>query len=129
MITVAILSHFYPSYYYHFTGDANSIFALIVSISLFGFFLNCKINHNKYINLFGGAAFGVLLIHSNCKAMRELIFIKIIDTQTYYLEGNWLVPIISCLLIYLICGAIEILRQKFVEKPLLNVIYRFCSIN
>lgn len=110
-------------------ADANSILGFSIAFSLFMMCRNLKIPYNKWINLYGGAAFGVLLIHSNCWPIRELIFKDIIDTEYYFIQGNCLIPILSCVLIYFVCGSIEILRQKTVEKPILNFLYSVLRIN
>lgn len=109
-------------------ADGNSLLAFLIAFALFMTFIKMELPYNKWINLYGGAAFGVLLIHSNCWPMRELIFMKIFDTQYYFIEGNIWMPIVSCLSIYFVCGTIEIFRQKYLEQPMLNVLYKFFRI-
>lgn len=111
-----------------FFAEANSILGFSIAFSLFITFLNLKIGFNKYINLYGGAAFGVLLIHSNCWPMRELIFKDIIDTQQNFLIGNWWAPLFACPAIYFVCGTMEIIRKNTIEQPILNVLYTILKI-
>ena len=112
-----------------FFADGNSVFAFLIALSMFMAFLKLQIPYNKWINLYGGAAFGVLLIHSNCWPMRELIFKQIVDTQRFFVEGNIWIPFVTCFSIYIVCGTIEIIRQKTVEQPILTFIYKVLRIH
>lgn len=69
------------------------------------------------------ATFGVLLIHVNSNAIREFLWVKLLNVTSLY-ESDYLVfhAIISVLAIYTICSVIELLRIKFIEKPFLNYI-------
>lgn len=107
-----------------FTESLNSPLGFLIAFAVFMTFLTMKIPYNKWINLYGGAAFGVLLIHSNCWPIRELIFKEIVDTQRFFIEGNMWIPIVTCVSIYIVCGTIEILRQTFIEPPLLNCVFK-----
>lgn len=126
LLFIAIMSIIGLGYYgrnqRYLFADCNSLLGFSIAFSVFMTFLNIKLPYIKFVNLYGGAAFGVLLIHSNCWPMRSLIFEKIIDTQRYYYECNYWIPIVSCIAIYIICASIEIIRQKTIEQPMVSFV-------
>lgn len=98
--------------------------SVIVSLSVFMYFKNLKLKYNKYINVMGGATFGILLIHSNSEAMRYFLFTKVIDTREIFMDQNYIIPILYIISIFMVCSVIEIIRQKTIERPMLNIISR-----
>lgn len=69
-----------------------------------------------------GATFGILLIHSNSEAMRYFLFTKVIDTREIFMDQNYIIPILYIISIFMVCSVIEIIRQKTIERPMLNII-------
>lgn len=108
-------------------SDSNRILAVITSITWFMFFKNIKINQSRVINALGGATFGVLLIHANSDAMRQWLWKDILDNVGMYDNGKWIYlhSIASVFAIFIICAVIDILRQKFIEKPFFKLWDRF----
>lgn len=124
LIIASILCLDYLNYNpYHMVTNANKLFAVTLSISLFFIFKNLHMGYNKVVNMLAQATFGVLLIHANSNAMREFLWVKLLNVTSLY-ESDYLVfhAIISVLAIYTICSVIELLRIKFIEKPFLNYI-------
>lgn len=102
-----------------FLSDSNKILAVITSVTLFMFFKNINIKQSKVINLLGGATFGVLLIHANSDIMRKWLWIDTLNNVDMYSKGNciYIHAVASVFIIFIICATIDILRQKFIEKP------------
>ena len=100
-------------------SDSNIILAVITSITWFMFFKNINIKKSRVINALGGATFGVLLIHANSDAMRQWLWKDVLDNVGIYDNGSliYIHSIASVFAIFIICAVIDILRQKFVEKP------------
>lgn len=57
----------------HFVSNANKLLALAFLISIFSLFKNINIGNNKIINAVSTTTFGVLLIHTNSNAIRQLL--------------------------------------------------------
>lgn len=106
---------------YFMVIDSDKPLALLVAVSTFMFFKNLKIPYNKFINIAGGASFGVLLIHANSNAMRQWLWNDTIDCI-----GNYDMPLVQLIVysnfvvlaIYVVCATIDYLRLKTIEEPL-----------
>lgn len=109
-----------PRYY---SGNANSIFSVWISISSFMLFRNIKIPYNKIINNIASTTFGVLLIHSNNVDIRRWILIDIFDTphilEKTFSEGM-LYFSISVILVFIVCSIIDMARIKWIEPQILT---------
>ena len=57
----------------HFVSNANKLLALTFSISIFSLFKNINIGNSKIINAVSTTTFGVLLIHTDSNAIRQLL--------------------------------------------------------
>ena len=99
---------------YYFVSNSNKIMALLCSVSMFLFFKDLKMKNNRWINKIATATFGVLLIHGNSDAMREWLWGDVLKNASYM----WLHALLSVLLVYIVCVAIDLLRIRFVEKPI-----------
>lgn len=103
--------------------DANKLNMFLLGASIFLAFLKCKVSYNKFINIIGGASFGVLLIHANNDVMRQWLWKDFLKNTYYYDNPNlWIHMFVSVILIYVVCTFIEIARQKYVEKPLFRLL-------
>jgi len=103
---------------YFFVADSNKILAVLTSVSTFIVFKNLKLKYNKIINTIASATFGVLLIHANSDAMRSWLWGDVLQNTTYIqFNTAYLHLIISILLVYCICVAIDLLRIYLIEKP------------
>lgn len=116
-----ILGKFVP---YFLVNEENKIFALALAVSCFIFFLKLKIESNKIINLVGSACFGVLLIHANSNAMRTWLWNDTIDCVGHY-GVPWMMSyaFVSVLSIYTICTILELIRIRYIENGILNIVY------
>ena len=103
---------------YFFVADSNKILAVITAVSSFITFKNLNLRYIKSINIISSATFGVLLIHANGDAMRNWLWGDVLN-NTYYIQTNqaYLHVIISVLLVYIVCTAIDLLRIYLLEKP------------
>ena len=109
--------------------STRSIMTLAISILLFCVFLSINFRGNRMFFHISKATFGVYLIHSNL-LFHEYMWKNIIHTKEIY-DMPLFIPlsIISILLLYIVCTVIEIIREKYIEKPLfsLNGINKFIS--
>lgn len=104
---------------YYFVSNSNKIMALLCSVSMFLFFKDLKMKNNRWINKIATATFGVLLIHGNSDAMREWLWGDVLKNASFYNSSYmWLHALLSVLLVYLVCVVIDLLRIRFVEKPI-----------
>lgn len=103
---------------YYFVADSNTILAVLTSISAFMFFSHLKIRYNKVINRIAASTFGVLLIHAHSDAMRQWLWVDVLDNVGWY-SSKWmpLHLIGSVLCIYIICTMIDMIRIQLIEKP------------
>lgn len=105
-------------------GWPSAPFALIVSICAFMLFKNINIKQSKFINIVGGGTFGVLLIHANSNAMRQWLWRDTFNNVGHYANDTiYLHAILVPILVFVICSAIEYIRMKTIEKPLINLTY------
>lgn len=121
-----LIFRYFNLYPYRLVSDSNALFAVIVSVCLFMYFKGINIRHSSIINSFGGATFGVLLIHANSDSMRKWLWVDSLK-NTEYLNSDCLVlhAIGSVILIFIICAIIDILRKRFVERPVFNYLDKF----
>ena len=107
--------------YYYFVSDANKILAVAAAISIFIMFKNWKLGYIKWINVIASTTFGVLLVHANSATIRRFLWIDVFDNVGHYNDSNLI--LYACgvvILVYVIAVCIDILRMKFVEKPVFN---------
>lgn len=105
---------------YYMVSDSNQPLAFLVSVSSFLWFKNLRINYNQFINILGGASFGVLLIHSGSRAMIDWLWKDIVDCVGHYNLPLWQLIGYSfgvILIIYLVCTIIDYIRLKIIEEP------------
>lgn len=110
---------------YAFVADSNKILALGASICFFMFFKNLRLSYSKTINLTATACLGVLLIHANSDAMRQWLWRDTANNVGWLDSPYCLLHCIGvCLLVYIVCTLIELLRLRFIEKPLFKAIFK-----
>lgn len=105
---------------YRFVSDSNAILSVLVGISSFMFFKDVSIPYNKFINTLGATTFGVLLIHDNSDVMRNWLWSDILWNVGWFANSTIIViahNIISVMLVYTICTAIDWLRIMLFEQP------------
>lgn len=66
-----------------------------------------------------------MLIHANSDAMREFLWGGIMKVTNFY-DSEYLIiyAVSSVLIIYIVCSLIELFRIRFIEKPILGVIFK-----
>ena len=106
---------------YFFVADSNTFLAVLIGVSAFLFFKNIKLKYSKLINTISAATFGVLLIHANSDAMRQWLWKDVLDNVGFY-NSPWLPlhAIGSVVLIFTVCSVIDLVRIRFIERPILN---------
>jgi hypothetical protein len=117
------------TYYYTTCIDCQKIMAFLLAVSLFLLFNNIHIKQSKIINTLAASTFGVLLIHANSDAMRTWLWQDFLQVSAHY-DSSWLPLhfIISVLGVYFVCVGIDYLRIRFLEKPCLNYLDKFSSL-
>lgn len=76
----------------------------------------------------GGATFGILLIHSNCQSMRQLIYHDLIQNEVHFLAGEWWYALPMSLIIFGVCALMDIFRKQYLEEVYLRTIYKLLKI-
>ena len=112
----------YTTYFY----GQEKLTILSISLCLFMCFSTLKMNHHKWINTMASATFGVYLIHDN-NIIRKLLWRDWFRNAQY--QEDWrLIPysILAVAIVYIVCSAIDLLRQYIVETPCMKIIRR-CS--
>lgn len=100
---------------------------LLISLTLFLAFTNLQMNYTNSINTLATATFGVYLIHENI-ILRPILWINIFQNYQYQ-NSLLLIPysIIVVLLVYAICTVIDLIRQKFFEKPFMVIVDKYAD--
>lgn len=105
------------SYVYWLVADSNAIFALLVGVTTFLFFKNLKVPQSKLINTIGSTTFGVLLIHTNCDAMRQWLWRETVDSIGHYgVPLFYLYAPVVVLAIFAACSLIDFVRIHTFEN-------------
>lgn len=106
---------------YFFVSDSNKILAVMVALCAFLFFKNLNIKQNKIINSVAASTFGVLLIHANSDTMRHWLWKDTLENVEYYNSPSIVIhSVCSVILVYVVCTAIDQLRIRFIERPLIK---------
>lgn len=107
--------------YYYFVSDSNAPLAVVNGISSFMFFVNLKIPQNRFINTVASSAFGVLLIHANCGTMRQWLWHDVChSTDMFATPYIYIHVLLVPIAIFAACAAIDQLRLRFLERPVLD---------
>lgn len=111
---------------YMFVSDSNAPLALLTACCSFMWFRGVKLPTSKVINRIAASAFGVLLIHSANGIVREWLWEDTLQMSAHYAQAHFVLYAIGCVLaIYAVCTIIDMLRIRFLEKPLFNVLSRW----
>lgn len=103
---------------YFFVSDSNTFLAVGVGISLFLFFKNIKMRNNKVINKIASTTFGILCIHASSDTMRQWLWKDTLNNVGAYYSNYTIVHAIGSVLgVCIICSCIDLVRQRFIEKP------------
>lgn len=111
---------------YAFVSDCNAPLAVIVSICAFMYFKSLKIKQRKFINIVGGGTFAILLIHANSDIMRRWLWHDLCNNIGYFASDSIYIHALSVpLTIFIVCSAIEYIRMKTIEQPLIDFTYKW----
>ena len=103
---------------YYFVSDSNRILAILSAVVLFSLFRSVDLGHVRWINCFSSATFGIFLIHTQVN-VREWLWNEVFRVKDFFENDYlWLHAIVTIVTVYVVCLLIDILRQKFIEKPL-----------
>lgn len=100
------------------------ILTIPLAVMLFLYFLTRPYFFSATINRIAGTVLGIYLIHDN-QLMRTLIWDYIFPNLDYF-HSSWYVLfyIGKVLAVFAICSAIELLRKRYVERPMAAVLDR-----
>ena len=116
--------------YYYFVNDSNKILALLPAITTFMYFKNLQLGYKKWINNISSTTFGVLLIHANSDTMRQWLWRDILgNAEVFYSEYFVIHAVLSVLGVYIICVMIDLIRLKWLEKPLFRTLDKMALMN
>ena len=105
--------------------DKNSILTLLCATGLCSLAIYAKPNYNKFINKLGSCTFGIYLIHDNF-AFREVVWKQVLFLPQYsHLILLPLIIILTATVVFIICSIIELIRQKTIAKPMLELSTKF----
>ena len=105
-------------YIYHLVSDSNKLLAIMSAVALFCLFRSINIGQIKLINRIATATFGIYLIHDQDN-VRHWLWNEVFNVKEYFhTDVLWLHAIATVLAIYVVCMIIDLLRQRFIEKPL-----------
>lgn len=107
---------------YFGVADSNKLLALLTAVFAFCYFKKLQISYSPFINGIAASAFGVLLIHSNCREMMDWLWKTTLRNADFY-SSNFIYihSICSVLLVYIICTLIDRTRLQLLEKPFMNL--------
>lgn len=122
-IANAIVTCIRPNIFvYVFGGDYSyKLLPIVIAVSSFLWFKNINIGYSRIINIIGGTTFGIFLIHDNSVAMRQWLWQSVINSNSQLqlpLSQYILFSIASVLVVFMVCSAVERLRQLLIEKPM-----------
>lgn len=97
--------------------NTNALMPFAISALMFCSLCLVKFKGNKMFFSFSKATFGVYLIHAN-PLFDHYLFQNILHTRQMY-ESQWFVflSIFLILTLYATCTMIEMIREKYIEKP------------
>lgn len=118
------------SFIFWYVSDSNKLFAFVIGLSAFLVAKNIPSFHNKLINRLASGCFGVLLIHASSDTMRRWLWQDVINVSAFYQSDTAkliIVILITPISIYIVCSIIDLLRQRWVEKPLMKVLNKLLN--
>lgn len=93
-------------------------------------FKNINIKHNKIINTIASCTFGVYLIHDYFWGMQQWLWKDICKNVAFFnSEYLYIHSIIVPIIVFFACVIIEYTRQKTIEKPLIDNVYKLLTKN
>ena len=127
VITTLYLNHSWglSIHPYRWVQDSNTLLAVITGVCSFMYFKDLHISYSPFVNTVGSCTFGVLLIHANSDTMRQWLWKDLLDNAGNYSSETFILhAILSVLLIFILCAAMDYVRQHTVEKWIFRPIDR-----
>lgn len=113
-----------------FVSETNKALALVVSICSFMMFKNLPLKHSRVINTIASCTFGVLLIHAASDDMRRWLWHDVCNNVgMYHQSGIYIHAIVIPIIVFCSCALIDYIRQKTIEKALINIVFNIISHN
>lgn len=104
-----------------FNSDESGFLFILGGCSMMLFFMTLKIPYSKVINTIAGTTFGILLIHDH-NFFRSVIWSVVLKVQEWYYSPYFAVLLLgNTLLIFIVCAAIDYLRQFTLEKAVFSL--------
>lgn len=114
----------------YFVAESNKALALAVSICSFMMFKNLPLKHSRVINTIASCTFGVLLIHAASRDMRRWLWHDVCNNVgMYYQSSIYIHAIVVPIIVFCSCALIDYIRQKTIEKALINIVFNIISHN
>ena len=103
----------------------NSVLTIFRAVTFFMMFLTMDLGVNHLINKVASATFGVYLLHES--NLLRLFLWKNVFHNADFQNSVLIIPysLTVVLIVYIVCTLIELCRIRFVEKPILKVVYEF----
>lgn len=126
---INIVSRFVPTLAsrYAMAYNKTAVPMLILAASLFTMFNKINIGEKRFINAVSACTFGVYLIHDN-DFIRPILWNNIVHASDYvYSKALVLfIPAVAAA-IFIVCAAIDFIRQKTIEKPVMAAVNAVCG--
>ena len=108
---------------FHMVIDSHKLFAFLVGVLAFLFFRDLDIPYVKAINTVAATTFGVLCIHAITEGVRMFLWrdlLKIPEVVTRPLPAVIGYFILADIGVFAVCSLIDLLRIRFLERPLFS---------
>ena len=112
----AIIGTYETAYFW----TPNSVLMILLSVTIFLFFLELDIPYNPFINKLGSTTLGIYLFHDGVLAP---YFWKILFQNAVYQDSKFLIihMLLVTLGIFITGAVIDLLRQYFIEKNIIKI--------
>ncbi len=117
------VSPFFANHYAVFY-DSDSLLVVVGAACLVYLCGQMKIGSNPFINKISSATFSVFLIHAHV-GLRYWVWKGFLKSSSHA-ESPWLIVhmVASVAIIYTMCTIVDLLRQKWIEKPFMGLVDR-----
>lgn len=102
--------------------DINNFMTLIISVLIFLYFRNIKLENSNFINMISATTFGIYLIHDNT-ILRNFIWVNIFKSYLYVKSDIFIIySLLACIIVFLASLLVELLRINLLEKNYMKLI-------
>lgn len=128
ILLITFLSQYNPvflNYAQIALDQSNYIMSYSCAVAFFLFFKSLKIPNSIVINKIAATTLGVLCIHEHSSEMHKFLYDDLFNVKENFDSIGFPFYMFVCIIItYLFCVVIDLLRQRFLEKPLLSLMDR-----